>query len=501
MGFCVITLLGFFVLPVIVHRLGIVQYGIYGLIMAMLAPMSLANLGFGQATIKYVAEHMQHGDLETASQYLQTTLLMSLVVGVLGSGLLGLLGPPVARAVFQISDIEPHVLNWAFGIAAAGWLINQVSSVYAGVPMAFQRYSYVAVGNSLLSALTTGFGLLFVLSGAGLVGYIFATVLSGFIVLCFWVFVARRFIPTRLMRPGIHPAIWRTCFKFGGWQTGAQVGALVATQSEKILLGAYLSPFAVGIYNISFRLEQTAYSSVFKLAEVLFPAFSAISHQADDRRAALLMRSSWLLSCLAASLLMPLVPLANDILTLWMGAEVAEKGTPVLQALTIGGTLGCAMNASYFFLLGTAKTRSLALVSLVTGLVTISVAWVVLPIFGLPAAGWGSMSGAVAQVFVVSFLLRKMFKRHLSFSRVFFSLYLPVAISLVLGIGIAWLDPIECKAWHSLVLTYGLFSAFLATTVFGVCAVLPYGEERRADVTKISCHVVHLVPGFRKPIR
>ena len=77
-------IVSFITVPIVVNKLGVEYFGIYGLITGMLAPLCLANLGFGEATIKYVAQYAHKGNPDKVRKYIATTYMMNGVVGIVG---------------------------------------------------------------------------------------------------------------------------------------------------------------------------------------------------------------------------------------------------------------------------------------------------------------------------------------------------------------------------------------------------------------------------------
>ena len=150
---------------------------------------------------------------------------------------------------------------------------------------------------------------------------------------------SRHVIGDWLARPAIDRGALGKLVKLGGWQFAAQGGALIAAQADRYLLGALLQPQFVGFYTIAQRLEEAVYIGVLKVGEILFPFFSTLQKEADDRKADLLFRSSWILNVLAASALGGLIPVAGPLLHLWTGAEVATEAQNVLVILSIAGIL------------------------------------------------------------------------------------------------------------------------------------------------------------------
>ena len=339
---------------------------------------------------------------------MRTTLALNLCVGVCGALLLSAILPSLVVRLFHLPIDQlgrvAAVLRWI----ALGFVMNQAAAVFLAVPPAFQRYRLVALGHSIgQTSLAVG-GVL----GAwwwGLEGYAAGTATGAAIGALTWRAIARSLLPGISFRPGFDKVAWRQCFHFGGWQAVAQLGGLLAGQAERLLLGIFIAPAAVGFYNIAQGFEQKIYAAVYKMSEVLFPHFSTLERSQAERQAALLLRASWILTSLAVCALVPLIPLSGPLLATWISPETGQAAGPVMQALAIAGILGCATNASFFFLLGVGDTRGLASLAGVTGLVTVVSALVVLPHWGLPAAGLSAAVAMVAQqVYLATVLLPRL---------------------------------------------------------------------------------------------
>ncbi len=451
-----VFLLGLAVVPVVIAHIGVGHFGLYGIFAVLLTPLGLANLGFGEATVKFVAERVHKGDLESAAQYVRTTLWMNLMVGLSGALVFGLAAPGAILFFFRIQQADTEVVRQCCILVALGWIFNQVAGVFMGVTVAFQDYRRMALIQVLVSTITGGLSILLVVLGLGLRGYTFANVFGAFAAMTAWYVSSRQRFGRISLKPKLDRVIWRQSFNFGGWQTLAQLGSLLANQSEKFLLGLFLNPASLGLFNIALSLEQRAYQVVFKLSEVLFPMFSALSGEQPTAKADRLMRVSWLLTTLAVSVLIPLVPLAEPLLTLWINETVADAAAPILQLLVIAGTLGCATNAACFFLMGNARTGALAFLAFVTGLTTVAAALILLPIYGLRAAAVPDIAAMfVQQIVLGSYLLRRIFGPVLPVWRILASLYSPMIVGLAVCLGVAWSGMLRgVDTWFGFAVSY-----------------------------------------------
>ncbi|MCC7003011.1 MAG: oligosaccharide flippase family protein [Gemmatimonadaceae bacterium] len=466
----------------VVGWIGVDDFGLFGLLAVVLAPLTLANLGFGEATVKFVAEAAHAGDLETAGRYVRTTLAMNLLVGVAGALLLAFILPPLALRVFSLPAQELPRVTGVLRAIALSWLSNQAAAVFLAVPPAFQRFRLAALGHAITLTLLAGGGVLGAYIG-GLVGYAFGTAGGAAAGVVVWRTLARRLLPAVSLWPAFDRGAWHRSLRFGGWQAVAQLGTLAASQAERFLLGVFLSPGAVGYYNIAQGFEQRMYSAVYKMSEVLFPHFSTLSDVDPARKSGLLLRASWLLTSLAVCALAPLIPLAAPLLVTWISPEAGAQAAPVMQALAIAGILGCASNASFFFLLGMGDTRGLALLSGVTGIVTIVVALLVLPRWGLPVAGVAAAAAMIAQQLCLSaVLLPRRLGAALRPGALMAALYAPVVAGLAVAALAFAAGASAVRGWPAVIGGYAAVGLLTAIAIGAISEVMPGRDERRRDI-------------------
>ena len=477
------SVLGLITIPIVVKAIGLQHFGVAGLFSILLTPLNLANLGFADATIKFVAQYARAGDLATCAQFIRNTLFFNLLVGICGAVAIATLGPWCATRIFHIAVIDRNLVEDCVRLVAATWLINQISSVFMGIPPAFQQFRFVAVGQLLITTMNAILSIGMVKSGFGLYGYIAAGSLGALFALAVWLALGWRLLPGRNLSPRLDRATYRRAFDFGLWRALAQLGGLLANQSERFILGYFLAPTALGLYNIAFNLEERVYTVVFKMAEVLFPLFSSMETESRERRLSMLLRSTWLLTTLAVCALMPMVALARPLLSAWISPEMGQKASLLLQVMSVAGMLGCATNASHFYILGIGKTKWGALLTLVTGLVTIGVSATLVPRFGLKVAAVSAVLAMLAQqVVLTGWMLPSLFGNALRFPKLFLSFYGPVCIGLLLAFLLSGAFALDGWRLTSLVPLYAVLAAGCGCIIVMTYRVLPGGREHLRDV-------------------
>ncbi|MET4450305.1 oligosaccharide flippase family protein [Bradyrhizobium sp. RT3b] len=478
------------ILPFVVFRLGIAAFGIAGLVTACVAPASAFSNALALSTARELAQRLALADRDDARRFFATSLLLATGVGGMVVIVLGLAGPPIARFAFHLSGDDASDLARAFALSAIGWLCQCLSAVFLSLFTARQDYRRIASIN-IVSAIASTASMVVLIPRWPLASTFLGCQALGFATSLLMAFgLSRQANREWLARPALHRGPLGDLVNMGAWQLAAQGGGLIAGQADRYLLGALLQPQFVGFYTIAQRLEEAMYIGILKVGEILFPYFSTLQKESEDRKAELLFRSSWILNVLAASALGALVPVAGPLLYLWTGSEVAAEAQLVLVVLSIAGMLGCSANVFAFYLLAHGRSRSIALISLVTAVFTVATSAIALPYFGWQAAGWSACAGMAAQIVTTILLLRQSFSIAGIWSRVAHFVLLPLwtGIATALALRYALHDALfdHVPRWWYVVGLYGLAASFIFVVVVTASRIGPHGAACWRDLRVIA---------------
>lgn len=482
--------LNLLVLPFVVYRLGVAAFGMAGLVTACVAPALIFSNALALSAAREFAQRLAADQRGEARRFFAAAMLLALAIGGLIVIILALAGPPLARLVFNFNGEAARDLHLAFIFGAGGWLCQCVSAVFLSLFTSRQDYARISSIN-MLGTIVTALAVLVLIPGRPLASTFLACQASGFLAMLLAASaLSRRFFSGWLAAPWFHRDPMSQLVRFGVWQVAAQGGGLIAGQADRYLLGALLPPQFVGFYVIAQRLEEAIYIGILKVGEILFPFFSVLQKEASDRKADLLFRSSWVLNLLAASALGGLIPVAEPLLRLWTGAEVATQAQQVLVVLSIAGILGCSVNVFAFYLLANGRSRANAVIAMVTAVFTLSTSALALPYFGWQAAGWSACVGMLAQIVTTALLLANTFDDTGVWSRVAHLVVAPLLTGIVTALLLrhfmseGLLDRVA-HWWHVGVL-YGLAAAIIFAAVVAASQIGPYGRACRRDLHAIA---------------
>lgn len=494
MAFLLAVVLNLAIMPFVIVHIGLASFGVAGLVSACIAPALVFSNALGVSTVRELALRLEPSDREEARRLFATAVTLSICGGGSISVFFLIAGPPLARLAFHLTGPAADDLGCAFVLAGIGWLCQCISAVFVALFTARQDYRRIALVGIASTAVSTFSMLLLIPSlpkASTFLGCQALGLASGMLIAVAWSSGAIR---QWLALPALHRDAFGRLARFGIWQVAAQGGALLAGQADRYLLGALLQPQFVGSYAVAQRLQEATYIGILKVGEILFPFFSTLQKESEDRKIDLLFRSSWILNVLAASALGALIPVAGPLLHVWTGAEVAAASAPVLVVLSIAGILGSSANVFGFYLLAQGRSRSNARIALITGIVTLGTSAIVLPRFGWHAAGWSACAGMLAQMATIVALLRRTFNSPGIWPRVTYCILMPLGIGIATALALHYsLDRAQFQiapSWRSV----GVVAAATAAIIFAVEVVAsqlgPYREVCLQDLRTILSRFV-----------
>jgi len=490
------SLINFVATPILVHLLGKDQYGLMALLISILTPLGLLDFGIGEATVKYIAENMGREDYFQTGKYLRSTFLFNLSVGCLGGMVIILLARFLITSVFNVpsgsQDLARYCLYW-IGI---NWCVMQIRQTFTGVAMALQRYGILNIGNISSQVITIAAGLGVLIGGGNLLDLVRIQAIVAALMAVGWFIVAQRLLPNISFFPRPDLLSFQKTFGFGVWQMLNRVSGILGYQSPPWLLGILLPVSTVGFYSVGIQVVGVVYLAAYKTGEVLFPAVSQMQGQLRDEVAArLVVQANWVITAFAISCFVPLIVFAHDFLMVWIGRDFASNAARLLRILAFGAAASCLFAVPSFYLLGVGKSRWLAVMSFVQGIITFAVAAFLIPRIGLAGAGWGVTLSTIVHITVLVLMWKRIFRIWIP-ARVYLSATFGqygVGAAFAFGLMLLRDNFTWSPGWISLGVAGFLCALVSAAIIACVDSILPGGTERRQLLLQLGTTRVHML--------
>ena len=334
-------LVSLLLIPFIIHRIGMEQFGIWVLLEVVVIYLSLLDFtGIGGAFVKYIAEYHARKDFKKCNQVINLGWAYYTVFWIIMAILVYLLRKPILRLFDFPSDLSSTISVVFLGILLIS-LIRGSFAVFRSVLLGVQRMDITNIIAILASLVNAAGVILFLSLGFGLKGL----VMSGLIVAVFTIILqtifAYKTLPQLKFRPfSFSKDIFKKTFVYGINIRVASLSELINTHVDKIFLGYFLNTMFVGSYELGAKIARIARSFPEQLLPAILPASSEL-HALDDKDnlRKLYHRGSKYLGLLTFPLAFFIIANAPLIIILWMG----NRGFPgftesvlALQVLSVG---------------------------------------------------------------------------------------------------------------------------------------------------------------------
>jgi O-antigen/teichoic acid export membrane protein len=468
-------LFNFLLLPFVINRIGLKAFGTTGLMLSVLAPLTLIGTVLGQAMLREISSHLSVVDLRSGQRSFSAAISMCFA----GCLLVGLVFLGLGKIIISLVTDEALTNDYQLCIFAAivGWSMQQFVLIFQSAIAATQKYRLLAVISIISSLFNAACVVGIVMYIPTAFGYLAGLAMGFSASAIIWLLLIKRYEPWLFPLCWVSKADYRAIIDFGKWQSISQFVGGLGLQMDRYVLGAFSSAVFVGQYNVAMRLQEVVHMGILKAGEVLFPHFSSTSHHPAAQRASFFISVSWLMNTFAASALAPLIPLSWHIIALWVNQEAATGGATMLSSLTVAGILGCAVNVYHFHTMGIGDVFRLTQLTFITAILTVVFTFIFILNFGPLAAGIGVIVGNGVRLVFVIFFSKKSFESFISLRTLILVTMPPLLAGLLVAYAWDFSGILTPSTWPLIVVDYVLVSACVAIASIVMTSISAQGRH------------------------
>ncbi len=353
------------VAPVVLHRLGAAEYGLWMIAAAVISAGGIIASGFCDASIQRIAHLRGIGDVSLMVHTVQSMLALNIVLGLI-LAIATWTAAPYAAAHIAVSQLmTPSECVISLRIAGAAILIRAIESVAVGAQRAFELYRGTVEISTAMRLVTVGSAAVLALLHQRTVSILIMT--AAVLALGTYLQFARlsELMGNARLLPVFHPNETRVLFRQGFFVWLQALGGVVFGQFDRILLGVSQGALAVTPYSLCVQFAHPIYGLTASGLNFLFPYFS---HRATSLSSAGLMRTfvKALLSNVALVLCGAglLLVFGNRLIRVWAGPVVAQSAADILPPIVIGSALMGLSVTGIYAMQALGEFQSVALITL-----------------------------------------------------------------------------------------------------------------------------------------
>ncbi|HVN21467.1 MAG TPA: oligosaccharide flippase family protein [Dongiaceae bacterium] len=363
------VLVGLFLSPFILHRLGDTAFGIWVLIFSITGYYGIFDFGIRSSIVRYVSKYTATGDIEELSGLLNTAMFTYTCVGAV-SLLLTLLGCQYVDRLFKIPQDFHRTAQLLLLIVGSSVAIGFPLGVFGGILDGLQQF-YI---NNWVNIVSTGIIrvlliVFFLNRGYGLLTVALITVAMPVISSIVRAIVALRELPVRFRWHYVSKQSFRGMANYSGITFMIMIAARLRFKTDAVVIGTFLSSAAITYFYAGSRIVDYAGELISSLAQIFVPMSSHADAAGNMNR----LRKIFVVGNRACAFtVFPitafLVILGRSVIGIWLGQKYIAQGYPILMILIVPHTLMLMQQASPRILFGISKHGKLAGVVLAEGI-------------------------------------------------------------------------------------------------------------------------------------
>lgn len=316
------TLVGLLYTPYMLRLMGQSEYGLYSLVASVIAYLTVLDLGFGNAIIRYTAKFRAEGKIreqyEMFGMFLIIYLVIGIVVFVLGLGLYNNIDSFFGQTMTpeEIEKAQIMVLILIFNLA-----ITFPLSIFGSIINAYEHFIFPRVVNIIRILLNTLIMVLLLKQGYKAVAMVIVQTIFNIATLILnWIYCKYK-LKIKILYARFKWKFLKEISVYSFWILLFVIMDRVYWSTGQFVLGAVSGTVAVAVYAISIQLQNMYMQFSNAISSLFLPKITGIVTKNDDKKvvSSLFIRTGRLQFIILAYILVAFIVFGRQFIYLWAG--------------------------------------------------------------------------------------------------------------------------------------------------------------------------------------
>jgi O-antigen/teichoic acid export membrane protein len=449
LGFGLPLIVAVFCIPVLIQGLGDARFGLLTLIWTVVSYFGLFDFGLGRSLTLLISIAIAEKDDKRTGSLAATSIVIMLCLGAF-AGLLMASFAHIGVGSIQAVPDPKEAINAVYMMALAMPAIV-LTSGFRGVLEARNAFGIINAIRLPMGLFTFLGPVVIISNGSTRLDVIAGVLAAGRIVACVihgW--YAWRALPYD--NGGLHfrKTLLRPLFASGGWLTLSNMISSFMGYADRFIIGAIVSAAAVAFYTTPQEIVTKLWIVPGALTAVLFPAFATDIIRRDGKSKSMFNDSvSWLFFTLLPITAF-LAVFAEEILTVWIGADFALKSATMMKIFAFGVLINCLAHIPYTLIQSAGQSRLTALLHLIELPFFILGLWLLTSNYGAFGAAIAWLGRLVLDAFLM-FITSNFLQKWASNKYIILKLLGYITVSVLVFSGLLLEDVYQRAIWISLI--------------------------------------------------
>lgn len=388
-GLFVNMVVGFFLAPFILHRLGNVAFGLYVLVFSFTGYYGLFDFGISSSIVRHVARFNARGEKQELNRLVNTSLCSYSVLAILLLGVTGI-GSYWVGALFHLSPSLIATARILFVAVGGGIALGFPLSVFSAILEGLRKFYSLNLVQVVSTLLRAGLIIIALTHGGGLLSVAFITIGLNLLSYVPYIVIVHNNVPVSLGLRFVDRSTFKMMASYGSATFIISIGEKLRFQTDAIVIGMFLSAAAITFFSIGSKLVDYLTGIVQYLAQVFTPMSSHFDATGDvDSLRKLLVVGNRACALIALPICAVLLILGKPIIAAWVGPAYLSSYS-VLVLLVIPRTFYVCQATSNKIMFGMNRHRPLAVALLIEGVANLILSIVLAKRWGIEGVAIGT---------------------------------------------------------------------------------------------------------------
>ena len=320
-------IVGLLYTPYMLRMMGQSEYGLYSLVASVISYLTILDLGFGNAIIRYTAKYRAEGKLKEQYEMFGMFLVLYVIIGIIAF-LAGLGLYYNVNALFgdtmTLEELEKAKIMMLFLIFNVA--VTFPMSIFGSVISAYERFVFPRVINIIRIILNTVIMICLLEMGYKAVAMVILQTVFNISTLIINYFYCKYKLHIKLYFCNFQWGLLKEISIYSFWIFLNVIMDRIYWSTGQFVLGALVGTTAVAVFAVAIQLEHLYMQFSSAISGVFLPKVTAMVARNNDRKeiSNLFIKTGRIQYIILAFILSGFIVFGRDFIILWAGSEYEE---------------------------------------------------------------------------------------------------------------------------------------------------------------------------------
>ncbi len=316
------NLVGLVYTPFMLRMLGKSEYGLYSIAASIVAYLTILDLGFGNAIVRYTAKYRAEGKVEEQHKMFGTFFLLYCIISfvvLVAGGILCLNAGNIFDAA--MTPVELSRTKVVLALMVGNLAITFPLSIFGSIITAYEQFVFQKVVAIVRIVLNTATMIVLLTMGYKAIAMVVVATVFNVVTLLANYWYCKRCLNVKLKFGKFELLFLKEVSLYSFWIFLNVIMDRIYWSTGQFVLGAFAGPAAVAVFAVAIQLEQMYMSFSTAISGVFLPKVTAMTVNDSSGRAIsdLFIKTGRVQYCVMALVLSGFILFGRQFINLWAG--------------------------------------------------------------------------------------------------------------------------------------------------------------------------------------